>query len=153
MRSERTKMTNRARMIVLALLLALVADCGRPIPSLRRPSEAAEPQPAPQRTFRMRGTAGGLFPGAARRLRVRITNPYRFRISVTELTVRVGRDRRQPECAPGIYIRTSRLARELRVPSKSDRGARLRIRMRRTAPDTCQAAAFPLRLHGTAVKP
>lgn len=104
------------------------------------------------RTFSLRATARGLFPGARRPLRLRISNPNRFAIMVTRIGVRVKRDLTHTSCPPRDYVRKTRSTGSVRVRGKSSRRISLDIRLLYRAPDACQGAAFPLRLQGTAVK-
>jgi hypothetical protein len=105
--------------------------------------------------FYMRARVQGLFPGARRPLHLRIRNPNRFAIKVTEVRVHIRRDLRRPRCRPRRYLRATRLREPVRVPANSIRRTRTRlaIRMKASAPDACQRAVFPLRLKGKAVRP
>jgi hypothetical protein len=105
--------------------------------------------------FHMRARAGGLYPGARRPLRLRIRNPNRFAIKVTEVRVRIRPDLRRPRCYPRRYLRATVLRKPVRVPARSIRRTRTRlaIKMRRRAPDACQRAVFPLSLKGKAGRP
>jgi hypothetical protein len=105
--------------------------------------------------FYIRAKAGGLFPGATRPLQLRFRNPGPFAIKITRVTVDIGRDLRRPGCSPRRYLGPTRLRTPVRVPAKSVHRARtgLKIRMRGSAPDSCQGAVFPLRLKGQAIIP
>ena len=104
-------------------------------------------------TFSLRATARGLFPGAKRPLRLRISNPNRFAIKVTRVGVRVRRDPSHMSCPPRDYVRKTRLTKSIRVRPRSSRRVRLAIKLLYSAPEACQGAAFPLGLRATAVKP
>jgi hypothetical protein len=141
----------------LVLLVALVARPGPPEKLLSPEATAIEGRGTLASTggFYMRARAGGLFPGARRPLRLRIRNPNRFAIKVTNVRVQIRRDLRRPRCYPRRYLRTTRLREPVRVPANSFRRTRTRleIRMRSSAPDACKRAVFPLRLKGKAVRP
>jgi hypothetical protein len=114
--------------------------------------------------FSLRATARGLFPGAKKPLRVKISNRSRFAIKITSIRVRVKRDRTHVSCPPKKYVRTTRfprsigrragrrVSRPIRVRPRRSRRVKLAITLLYSAPDACQGAAFPLRLRGKAVK-
>lgn len=104
------------------------------------------------RTFSLRATARGLFPGAKKPLRVKITNHSRFAIKVTRIHVRVKRDRTHMSCPPREYVRKSGRARSIKVGRKKSRRVKLAVKLLYSAPDGCQGAAFPLRVRATAVR-
>jgi hypothetical protein len=118
---------------------------GELAPSATRVSSGA-------RAFSLRATARGLFPGAKRPLRVRISNHRRFAIKVTRIRVRVKPDRTHMSCPPDKYVRKTRFTKPIRVRPRRSRRVRLAIKLLYSAPDACQGAAFPLRLRGTAVR-
>ena len=144
--------------VVVALVLSACAPEDAPDASTRTGAEGRAISVTPlaltaHKHFSIAGRARGLFPGAGKRLRVRVRNPHPFPIKVVAIRVRVRPDPRRPLCPPRRYIRTTRLARPLRVRARSVRLARrVRIRMLRRAPDGCQGAVFPLRLRGRAVR-
>jgi hypothetical protein len=104
------------------------------------------------RAFSLRAVARRLYPGGKRPLRVKISNRSRFPIKVTRIRIRVKRDRTHAACPPRKYVRKTRLRRPMRVGPRSSRRVRLAIKLRYKAPNACQGAVFPLRLHGTAVR-
>jgi hypothetical protein len=142
--------------LALLLSVAVVARPASRMGSMSPEATALEGggTPASESGFHMRARARGLFPGARRPVRLRITNPNRFAIEVTKVRVRIRRDPKHPGCHPRRYLRATRLGDSVTVPARGVRRTRTRvtIRMRVSAPDACQRAVFPLRLRGTAVK-
>jgi hypothetical protein len=115
------------------------------------------PGPAPEATgvretaavsgFRMYAQVSRLEPGVSRRLRIRVRNPYSFAIVVHRIRTVVGNA--SGRCrADRLVVR--RYRGRLRIQAKRVRRVRVRIRMRAGTPSACQAAVFPLRLHGVA---
>src|SRR5918992_591032 len=100
---------------------------GQLVPSSIRVKRGARP-------FSMRATARGLFPGAKRPLRVKISNHSRFPIKVTRIRVRVKRDRTHAFCPPRRYVRKTRLRKPIRVARRRTRRVRLAIKLRYKAP-------------------
>jgi hypothetical protein len=149
--------TTTVAALSLLLLVALVASPGRRTQILFPEQTSIEGREtlASTGSFHLRARAGGLFPGASRPLRLRIRNPNRFAIKVTEVKVQIRRDPRRPGCYPRRYLRATRLREPMRVPAKGIRRTRTRleIRMRVSAPDACQNAIFPLRIKAKAVRP
>jgi hypothetical protein len=143
--------------LALLLSVAVVAGPASRMRSMSPEATALEGSgtPASKNGFRMRARARGLFPGAKRPLRLRISNPNRFAIKVTTVRVRIRRDLKHPGCYPRRYLRATRLREPVRVPPRSIRRTRTRltIKMRVSAPDACQRAVFPLRLKGKAIRP
>src|SRR5262249_21652717 len=94
--------------------------------------------------LRVSGHVVGLFPGAKRKLRVRISNRSRRALTVTALRVRVSPGRRK--CPPKA-LSVGRFRHRLVVPGKSSRRVTLSVALRASAPDACQRARFPLRFY------
>jgi hypothetical protein len=91
--------------------------------------------------------AGGrvkrLYPGAAKALRVRVRNASPRTVWLRSIKTRVG------DAGPGcsrshLEVRRKHRA-HLRIRPDSRRIVRLRVLMRRSAPDACQGARWPLR--------
>jgi hypothetical protein len=100
-------------------------------------------------TFRVKGQVSGLYPGKATTLRLTVVNPNAFAINVTWLAAKVGNA--STRCTYK-NIAVSRFSGSLRVRAKRSRRLSLTIAMRRSAPNACKGAKFPLTYHGTAVK-
>jgi hypothetical protein len=108
---------------------------------------AAQPQGSVTTTpgrpaITIRGHATGLYPGAAKRLRLRLHNRTPRNLIVTRVRANVldpdGR------CAPAALRTRPRRVRRL-VPARSSAGLRYRIRMAPDAASVCQGKHFPLR--------
>jgi hypothetical protein len=102
--------------------------------------------------LRANGHVSGLYPGLHEPVWVHVRNPFarRARVRWVRTWIRdAGRD------CPGAYLvpRRSRGLRQLAsgrwrhvlVPPQQTRRVRVRMRMRRDAPDACQGVSFPLR--------
>jgi hypothetical protein len=99
--------------------------------------------------FTVKGQVSGLYPGRVTKLPLKLVNRNGFAIKVTSVAVKVG-----SASAACTYANVSvtKFAGALKVGPNSSRRLSLRITMRRSAPDGCQGAKFPLFYRGTAVK-
>ncbi|GGN17285.1 hypothetical protein FHR83_005005 [Actinoplanes campanulatus] len=104
--------------------------------------------------FSVNGTSmEGLHPGAVRRTRVTVTNPYPFRIAVRHVEARVAGSSRR-HCKPtatnlavGSYLGSLPLT----VPAHGRKAAgKFEVRMPNTVADACQKATFRLTFTATA---
>lgn len=100
-------------------------------------------------TFRVKGSVGGLFPGAVRTMRVRLRNPHPFALRLRRLRISIVDP--SPGCRAGT-IRIARVRRGLVMASRRTTKVRVRVRMRPTASDACIGARYPLRFSGSAVR-
>jgi hypothetical protein len=150
MRSRFGLVPTTSTVVAWIVVIALIYGVG-PWTNLR-PSIHMRPSAGTAGTFSMKGNAKGLFPGATKRLPVKVTNPNKFAIKVTRITVRVKPDRSRLSCSPKTYMRATKLTRSIRVPRRSSSTAKLRITMLSAAPNACRGAVFPLRFTGEAVK-
>ena len=93
------------------------------------------------------GSVGGLYPGHRVKLRVRYRNPYSFPIRIYKVKVRA---RGTAQC-PARHLMRPKTPR-LRLPSHSSVASKIRVGMRRSAPDACQGVRFAVRVRVMAVK-
>jgi len=100
-------------------------------------------------SIRVRGHVVGLYPGARKAMRVRIGNRSTRAVLVTGIKVRSGDA--SPACL-GTNLRFRPLRAPIVVGAGASKTTQLRVRMRRSAPDACQGARFPLRFAVTAVQ-
>ena len=98
--------------------------------------------------FRIHGRVSGLVPGVRTTMNVRIRNPLPSAIEVSRIRARAG-TATQGCLGRNVAIRGFRGTR--RVPAGGRIRIPIRIRLRRTAPDACQAARFPVVFTGEAV--
>ncbi len=137
-----------------ALTLALVAAVasGALAYAALRDGHGSPPPPREPPGLRAEGHVTGLYPGRHRPVWVRVRNPFDRRARLRWIRTRVSDA--GPGCSQGnIVPRRSRGLRQLksghwrhvRIPAHQTRRARVRLRMRARAPDTCQGATFPLR--------
>lgn len=103
--------------------------------------------------FSISGSVRGLYPGVTKPLPLLLKNPNRFPIKVTSVRVWIKPDLRRPGCSPKLYMSATRLARARIVRARRSRRVWLRITMKRSAPNACKAARFPLKFTGRAVRP
>jgi len=87
------------------------------------------------------GSIKGLYPGARKRLQLKVRNRLTVRMKLTSLTVRV-RDGRW-NCR-GANVRVGRFRGRLLLPPRTQRAVNLVVSMPKTAPDPCQGAVFRL---------
>jgi hypothetical protein len=97
--------------------------------------------------FSIRGNVVGLFPGKRSDLWLTLVNRNAFAIDVTSITVRAGDA--NPVCS-SYYLVPGRFTGSFRVRANSDRRLRLTVFLRKSAPDQCQGARFPLAYRGRA---
>jgi hypothetical protein len=88
------------------------------------------------------GQVAGLFPGARRRLQVRIHNRSPRTVTVRSVSVRVRSPRRG---CPRAALRIGRFHGRLVLRGHSSRRIALPVALRAKAPDACQRVRFPLR--------
>ena len=91
----------------------------------------------------------GLYPGARKRMRVTIRNPFPYAIDVTSVTAKASHP--IPGCS-GSMVRVRRYRRVVRIEARRLAVVRVRIRLRRAAPDACQGVRFPLTFRAMAVR-
>ncbi|MDQ3620793.1 MAG: hypothetical protein M3391_11830 [Actinomycetota bacterium] len=101
--------------------------------------------------FRMKGAVKGLFPGKRKVMKVKLRNPNRFAIVVKELRIRV-----RPSTDPGCGSRWLSVRQRLRVsvvvPARGRAKKGVPVRLKPTAPTSCQGARWPLKFRGGAVR-
>ena len=107
-------------------------------------------QPA-KRHLAIHGHVRHLMPGRPKILRVHVRNPLGASVAVYQLraVVRTGRGRRGACPAQVIHIRTWKGFRK--VAASSRRTFRMRIRLRKRAPDRCQGARWTIHYHARSV--
>jgi len=108
-------------------------------------------QPA-KRHLAIHGHVRYLMPGRPKILRVHVRNPLGASVAVYQLraVVRTGRGRRGACPAQVIHIRTWKGFRK--VAASSRRTFRMRIRLRKRAPDRCQGARWTIHYHARSVR-
>jgi hypothetical protein len=108
-------------------------------------------QPA-KRHLGIHGHVRHLMPGRPKMLRVHVRNPLNAGVAVYQLraVVRTGRGRRGACPAQVIHIRAWKGFRK--VAANSRRTFRLRIRLRKRAPDRCQGARWTIHYHARSVR-
>jgi hypothetical protein len=141
---------HRARAVAGVLAVAWVG--GTAAADQRRDAGMAAAQRAaawPAPGFSVSGRVTGLYPGRTRAVSLRVANRHRVAILVTSLTARV-RDGRAGCPARSLLVVPFRGA--VRVAPRRRARIGVLVRMRRSAPDACQGASFPLRFRGRAVR-
>lgn len=93
------------------------------------------------------GSVGGLYPGHRVKLRVTYRNPYSFPIVIDSVKVRA---RGAAGCRARQLMRPK--APHPRLPSHSLVASKIKVGMRKSAPDACQGVRFALRVQVTAVR-
>jgi len=128
------------------VLLTGAGDSGSPVPANLADETAAGQKNG---SFRIAGSAAKLYPGATVPLVLTVTNPQKFVIVVTSLTVKVSNA--SAKCA-GTNLTVSAFAGKLSVPAHASAKATLHLSMHFGALDACEGAKFPLSFHGLARK-
>jgi hypothetical protein len=100
-------------------------------------------------SFRISGSVAGLYPGAQLPLVLTVTNPERFAIVVSSLSVAVGPA--MPGCGAANLTATS-FAGRLHVPALGTAAVSVQVTLAHSAPNACQGAVFPLHYTGLAGK-
>ena len=101
--------------------------------------------------FALRGRVTGLFPGAHKKLRVRITNPNTWAIRVRSLSVTAS-DSNRPGCDASWIKAPKLLGLSLKVAAGGSNVVMVPVRMSADSPDACRAARWPLRFSGRATR-
>lgn len=99
--------------------------------------------------LKISGHVDGLFPGARTRLRLRVKN--RLPVAVVLRSIRTTVSDGAPGCS-GRNLSVARYRGSLRIAAHRSRRVRVRVAMSGSAPDSCQAARFPLRYTGRATR-
>ncbi len=101
--------------------------------------------------FRIAGTLKGLYPGKRKIMKVKLRNPNRFPIVVKELKIAV-RPSNKLGCASK-WIAVRKLLRvSVRVAARGRAKKSVPVRLKPTAPTSCQGARWPLKFRGGAVR-
>jgi hypothetical protein len=93
------------------------------------------------------GHVNGLFPGARKRLRLRVKN--RLPVAVVLHSIKTAVSDAGPGCARS-NLAVGRYRGSLRIEAHRSRRVRVRVAMSGGAPDPCQGARFPLRYRARA---
>jgi len=117
--------------------------------SATAPGEA-ESRDGGTHTFGITGDVSGLYPGFRTQLVLTISNVDQFAISVQTLSVAVGDASRG--CAAANLTVGAYTGGSFTVAGHGSARVALDVQMLHSAPDACEAVAFPLTYSGTAVK-
>ncbi len=104
---------------------------------------------AASRSFSIAGTVAGLYPGGARLLVLTVINPQRYAITVASISITAGS---ASSSCPAADVSVSAFAGHLPVGAGRTASTTVTMTMRHSAPDSCQAAVFPLNYRGLAVR-
>ena len=99
--------------------------------------------------FKVSGQVTGLWPGARKRIRLRITNPNSFPIRVRSLSVEAGSSNRSGCEARWIKLQKT-LYLSLKVRKEGRASVPYPVQLSQSAPNACQAARWPLQFTGSA---
>jgi hypothetical protein len=121
----------------LAIAVALVSTAGTAFAVTYIGPKRYEPQ-----RLHITGHITGLYPGAKRRMRVKVRNPHDHAVRLRFVGARVRSMSRQ---CPRRNLVVRRSRRRLRIPPHRTRRLWLRVLMRAAAPAGCQDAEFRLR--------
>ena len=118
-----------------------------PRPIIEGPVNGGSTNAAPGTLGVSVGSVGGLYPGHRVKLRVKYRNPHSFPIVIDSVKVRA----RGTVGCPARHLMRPR-APHPRLPSHSLVASKIKVGMRRSAPDACQGVRFSVRVRVTAVK-
>lgn len=127
-----------AKVVAAAVLLALVSSGARADRERSATEPSARPAPA---SLAVRGGVHGLSPGSRTRMPVTVRNRTHAPLELRRIVVRVAPA--SPRC-PARYLVVRRFRGERIVPARGTVRVRLKVRLRRSAPDACQGRRFPL---------
>lgn len=99
------------------------------------------------RSFHMKGTVGGLYPGARKVMLVRVRNRANARVRATNFRARVVR---APAGCPRWMVLARPITKGVWIHPRRLAMIRIRVLMKRAAPDACQGGRFLLKLTGRA---
>lgn len=128
------------RYLLMTAVAALAATAVISTAAVSRPSELSGTRARP--AVEIAGSVAALYPGAAKRVRLRLHNRSPRPQIVTAVRARV------LGAAPGCPARSLLAPRQrlrLRIPARSQRRIRYPIAMSIDAADGCQGVTFPLR--------
>jgi len=120
-------------------------------------ANVSQAETGPGNTFSISApNVAGLYPGATRRLKLTVTNPYGFAIKVTDLWGRLETTSKN-KCVPSssnlMVQGVDGVTLPLTVGPRSGRAAgAVPLYMPNTVVDACQRASFTISLHGKARK-
>jgi hypothetical protein len=121
-----------------------------PEPALAKTSAPAALTVKTTGSFRIAGSAGGLFPGHTTPLTLTATNPMAFKIIVTSITTTV--NEASATClAPNLSV--SSFSGHLSVPAHGSAKVVVGASLAQGAPDACISATFPLVYSGLGRRP
>jgi hypothetical protein len=98
--------------------------------------------------FVVKGKVKGLYPGASKRLKLRVTNPNNAPITLKLVTVRV---RSATPACPSSAVKAAKFKGHKRIGAHRTAKVRVKIRMKASTPDACQGVKFRLMYRGRAV--
>ncbi len=96
------------------------------------------------RTLTITGHVNGMHPGMTKTLRLRIHNPFAVHVAVYVIRVHVRRGHGPNGRCAGRFLVTHPWKGVRRIPAERTRVVRVKVRLRRRAPDRCQGAQWPL---------
>ena len=127
------------RLILFTVLALLAAGAGL---VAAQPREDAPARAAAKPAIAITGKVEGLYPGASKRIRLKLNNRSRRTLVIKSVRAHV--------TSPGggcsaRSLQAKRKRVRIRVPGRKSRKLRYPIRMRATAVDACQGKRYPLR--------
>ena len=149
----RKALLGTAKMLLVLVVLASLAQAAEYIqPRLHGGGGSSGASSIPTRgpSFRIKGSANGLYPGVTKKLRVTVTNPHGYALVVTRVKAKVSAV--GPGCgAANVKIKVWNG--RARVGAHAHRRIKLKVRMKPKTPDACQGGRFELTFSGKAVRP
>lgn len=134
---------------LLVAVLAFVSLAGIAVASAGPNGDGTGSDTTHPVSLRVRGHVTGLYPGARKRMRVTIRNPFPYAIEVTLVKAKAADP--VPGCS-GSMVRVRRYRRATAIDAGRLAVVRVRVRLLRAAPDACQGVRFPLTFRARAVR-
>jgi hypothetical protein len=112
-------------------------------------SQSSVAASSPNGGFGISGSVKGLYPGKVAPLALKVTNPQKFAITVTSLTVAV---KSASATCTAANVTVTSFTGSLSVPALGTATATVQFTLLHSAPNACQGAVFPLQYSGQATK-
>lgn len=140
------------RATVIAPLLAAILTVSAIAVAGTLSTRGQQPKGTAPRSLKIRGHVRGMYPGRTATLRLHIRNPLPVRVGVYRIRVHVRRGSGPYGRCPARMLSAKPWRGLQRIPGRHTRVFRLDIRMRRRAPDRCQAARWHLTYDAKSVR-
>ncbi|MDX6588670.1 MAG: hypothetical protein QOI31_3143 [Solirubrobacterales bacterium] len=126
--------------VLLAGAVAVAAETGMIV--TERPPDAPSVVERPSPKIQVRGHVKGLYPGARKSMKVRVSNRLSQKVSLVSVKARVSDA--SPTCSRS-NLSVTRFKGHKPIRAHSRTKVRTKVTMNETTPDACQGARFPIK--------